>query len=266
MTAARVCNLFQPEFLSLLQKNGMKKITITLLCLAVVWAAQGQSKTELKKQVADLQAELAELKKPKATPMATLHDRASYGLGVLMGKNILQQGGDSLQLSRVLAGFTDVFAKKELLMPEQECQMLVQDYMQQAMEYKVAKVREEGARFLENNKKAEGVTTTASGLQYKVLARGTGKTPTASQRATVHYTGKLVDGTVFDSSVQRGSPATFGVGDVIKGWTEALQLMREGDKWMLYIPHNLAYGERGAGAQIPPFATLIFEVELLKVE
>src|SRR5690606_17937012 len=115
-------------------------------------------------------------------------------------------------------------------------------------------------------KNKEGVKTTPSGLQYQVVTAGTGKSPGANDNVTVHYTGKLTDGTVFDSSVDRGEPATFGVSQVIPGWTEALQLMKEGDKWTIFIPQNLAYGEQGAGGgQIPPFATLIFEVELIKV-
>ena len=127
------------------------------------------------------------------------------------------------------------------------------------------KAREEGERFLLENKAKAGVTTTASGLQYQVLTVGKGKTPTTNDQVTVHYTGKLLDGTEFDSSVRRGSPATFGVTQVIAGWTEALQLMHEGDKWVLFIPENLAYGDQGAGSQIPPYATLVFEIELIKI-
>lgn len=119
--------------------------------------------------------------------------------------------------------------------------------------------------FLEENKKAKGVVVTESGLQYEVLTEGTGAKPTAASSVRVHYTGSLIDGTVFDSSVKRGTPAEFPVGGVIKGWTEALQLMTIGSKWRLTIPQELAYGERGAGASIPPFATLIFEVELLDI-
>ena len=133
------------------------------------------------------------------------------------------------------------------------------------MERKTAKLQEESKVFLENNKKTEGVNVTASGLQYKVLTAGKGKAPLATDNVSVHYTGKLVDGTVFDSSVSRG-PANFVVNQVIPGWTEALQLMHEGDKWIIFIPSDLAYGPQGAGnGQIPPHAALIFEVELIKV-
>jgi peptidyl-prolyl cis-trans isomerase len=123
----------------------------------------------------------------------------------------------------------------------------------------------ENQAFLEENKKAAGVVVTDSGLQYEILTEGNGAKPTAESTVRVHYTGSLIDGTVFDSSVKRGTPAEFPVGGVIKGWTEALQLMPVGSKWRLTIPHNLAYGERGAGASIPPFATLVFEVELLDI-
>ena len=150
-------------------------------------------------------------------------------------------------------------------MQQQECSNIVQQYMQAVATERSVKMRGEGQRFLDENKTKEGVKVTASGLQYKVITSGKGKMPITSDQVTVHYTGNLLDGTVFDSSVQRGSPAIFGVTQVIAGWIEALQLMHEGDKWILFIPDNLAYGERGKGAQIPPYTTLIFELELIKV-
>jgi FKBP-type peptidyl-prolyl cis-trans isomerase len=159
----------------------------------------------------------------------------------------------------------DIMLGKEPRLQQMEAIAIVQVYMQKAMEKKTAQAKVDNAKFLEDNKKTEGVQTTKSGLQYKVVSAGKGtKSPVATDKVTVHYTGKLIDGTVFDSSTGR-DPITFEVGGVIAGWTEALQLMKEGDKWMIYLPYDIAYGERGAGDQIPPYATLIFEVELIKV-
>ncbi|NBP69892.1 MAG: FKBP-type peptidyl-prolyl cis-trans isomerase [Cytophagia bacterium] len=191
--------------------------------------------------------------------------KISYSLGTLMASNVKAQGADSLDLEALSAGLKDVLQSKTLLVEQNEAMGLVQNYMQQAMMRKAEKAKAAGQQFLAENKTKEGVITTASGLQYKVLQQGSGKQPTAQDRVTVHYTGTLIDGTPFDSSIKRGQPATFGVSGVIRGWTEALQLMKEGDKWMLYIPYDLAYGERGSGAQIPPYSTLLFEVELIKV-
>ena len=247
-------------------------IILTLLGTSVF----GQSKKELaaevsklKAELADMkkiEAELAELKKPKEADLTDSHQQASYGLGVLVGTNLKSQGGDSLSLDAIVIGLNDVFNGKELKMDMQSCGMIVQQYMQHVAEVKNGAAKSEGLAYLEKNKSNEGVKVTASGLQYKILSTGNGKSPKPSDNVTVHYTGKLTDGTVFDSSVERGEPATFGVGQVIPGWTEAIQMMKEGDKWEIVIPSELAYGEQGAGYQIPPFATLIFEVELLKVD
>ena len=143
--------------------------------------------------------------------------------------------------------------------------MLIQDYFVELSQKKSQEAISAGQAFLDENGKKEGVTTTASGLQYEVLTNGTGATPIESDQVTVHYHGTLVDGTVFDSSVERGQPATFPVNGVIPGWVEALQLMNVGSKYKLYIPSDLAYGERGAGGSIGPNETLIFEVELLSI-
>ncbi len=233
----------------------------TLASLSVV----GQSKKELAAELTKLKAELAELNKPKTANLNDETKRASYGLGVLIASNLKSQGGDSVDLESLYFGIQDIYNKKELIIKEQECSMIVQTYMTQAMEKKTEVLKEEGVAFLEANKTKPGIVVTESGLQYLVVNSGSGKVPTASDEVTVHYTGKLIDGTVFDSSVERGEPATFGVGQVISGWTEALQLMHEGDKFILFIPSELGYGERGAGGQIPPYAALIFEVELIKV-
>jgi len=224
-----------------------------------------QSKKELEAQVKKLQTEIEELKKPKVVDLNTSYKKAGYGMGVLIANNIKGQGGDSLDVEAMTAAIKDVYEKKTLLIDQQSCLPIVQQFIQQATEKKGAIAKDQGRAFLESNKKNAGVITTASGLQYKVITAGTGKTPASTDNVSVHYTGKLIDGTEFDSSVKRGQPANFGVTQVIRGWTEALQLMKEGDKWMLYIPYDLAYGERGSGAQIPPYSTLIFEVELIKV-
>jgi FKBP-type peptidyl-prolyl cis-trans isomerase FklB len=249
----------------------MKNLALTSILIVVNSIAFAQSKKELQSQVNQLKVESQNLKKEMEglkNPVLQLtdkHTKASYGLGVLVASNIKAQGGDSLSLDVIVAAIKDVFNNKTLLIQQQECSSIVQQYMQEASKLKSMKAREEGQRFLLENKTKPGVTTTASGLQYQVLTVGKGKTPTTNDQVTVHYTGKLLDGTEFDSSVRRGSPATFGVTQVIAGWTEALQLMREGDKWVLFIPENLAYGDRGAGSQIPPYATLVFEIELIKV-
>jgi FKBP-type peptidyl-prolyl cis-trans isomerase len=248
------------------------RLSILFILLIIASPLFAQSKKELKAEVAKLKADNAsltsqieELKKPKVVALNTTEDKVSYGLGTLIASNLKQQAGDSLQLDQLTEGIKDILQNKTPKLDQQEAMTIVQTYMQAAMEKKTGKAREQGQQFLDSNKKDPTVKVTPSGLQYKVVTAGKGKSPKASDNVTVHYTGKLIDGTVFDSSVERGEPATFGVSQVIPGWTEALQLMKEGDKWLLYIPSDLAYGERGAGGQIPPHSTLIFEVELLKV-
>ncbi|HMR55715.1 MAG TPA: FKBP-type peptidyl-prolyl cis-trans isomerase [Cyclobacteriaceae bacterium] len=247
----------------------MKFLILPLLfCSALVHA---QSKKELvaktkllAAEVELLKAQIEDLKKDKGADLSDPHKKASYALGVLVSKNLKMQGGDSLDYESLTIGIGDVFTNDSLQLQPQDAAMFVQVYMQQAMEAKIAKAKAEGLAFLAENKTKAGVTETPSGLQYKVISPGTGKKATATSQVTVHYTGKLIDGTPFDSSVERGEPATFGVNEVIGGWTEALQLMREGDKGMLYIPSELGYGEQGGG-QIPHNSVLVFEVELIKV-
>lgn len=248
----------------------MRYILIVLLLMSQLVSAQ--SKKELKAEVSKLKAEVESLsteldafKNPPKTELNNEHLKASYGLGILMGSNLKKQGSDSLIVEVLNEGMRDALKDLPKQMNEEEAMAIVQPYMNRAMEREIEALKKEGVDFLAANKTKEGVKVTESGLQYKVLSAGTGKMPTAASNVTVHYTGKLIDGTVFDSSVERGEPATFGVSQVISGWTEALQLMHVGDKWELYIPYELGYGDRGAGAQIPPFSTLIFEVELISV-
>ena len=199
-------------------------------------------------------------------------DRISYALGLSMGNNFRASGIQEINVEDFADGVAAVFYGSQPKMTYDEAKAEIQKYFtelekkQQAEAAKMAEVNEAaGKKFLEENGKRVEVKTTPSGLQYEVLTEGTGEQPTAQDQVEVHYTGKLIDGTVFDSSVERGMPATFGVTQVIPGWVEALQLMKAGSKWRLFIPSQLAYGPQGAGGVIGPNATLIFDVELLKV-
>lgn len=192
-------------------------------------------------------------------------DSVSYSFGVLIAQNLKSQGLDSLDQAQLAQGIQDVLKGAKLRYDVQQCNNIVQQHMTALESKKYAGNVEEGKKFLAENSKRSGVVTLPSGLQYEVLTAGSGPKPTASDRVTVHYTGTLVDGTVFDSSVDRGEPAAFGVTQVIQGWVEGLQLMPLGSKWKFFIPYELGYGERGAGGVIGPYATLIFEVELLKI-
>ena len=192
-------------------------------------------------------------------------DSLSYSLGVLLGQNLQSQGFENIDEPSLTKGIHDMLAGNEPKVSMEEANTIIQQYMQKKQEAKFESNIAEGKAFLEANAQREEVTILPSGLQYEVLKEGNGSKPSATDKVTVHYHGMLIDGTVFDSSIERGQPATFGVNQVIKGWTEALQLMPEGSKWKLYIPSDLAYGSRGAGPKIGPYSTLIFEVELLKV-
>ena len=202
----------------------------------------------------------------------TYIEKISYALGMSMANNFRSSGIKQLDVKQFAAGLDAAFNGGELSMSYDDAKTLIREYFT-AMEQEVqaqaeaaAKVNEAaGKSHLEANAKRPEVTTTSSGLQYEVLTAGNGPKPTAQSRVKVHYTGRLIDGTVFDSSVERGEPATFGVTQVIPGWVEALQLMPVGSKWRLHIPSNLAYGPQGAGGVIGPNSTLIFDVELLEV-
>lgn len=199
-------------------------------------------------------------------------DKLSYALGMSMGHNFKGSGIKTLNSADFAAGVASVYDGVKPEMAFDEAKRIVNEYfakLEAEMQAEAAKQgevnRKNGEAFLTENAKREGIKVTESGLQYEVLESGKGDSPKASDNVEVHYTGKLIDGTVFDSSVERGVPASFGVTQVIPGWVEALQLMHEGDKWRLYIPSDLAYGPNGAGGVIGPNMTLIFDVELLRV-
>lgn len=208
----------------------------------------------------------------KASPLTNDKDKLSYSFGQNIGKSFKQQEIE-INLEIFVKGIKDALAGSEPLLNQQEMGQVLMTFQKDRMAKMTAKHKmeadknlKEGETFLAENKKKEGVTTLPSGLQYKVIKSGTGKTPKATDKVTTHYRGTLIDGTVFDSSYDRKEPTTFPVNGVIKGWTEALQLMKEGDQWQLFVPAQLGYGERGAGGKIGPNATLIFEIELIKVE
>lgn len=199
-------------------------------------------------------------------------DKLSYALGIGIGSQLAGMGAKGLNIDDFAQAVKDVISGTPLKVNNAEAQSLVQAFFQEQEEKQRAAVAEAGKvakaageSFLADNAKKEGVVVLPSGLQYQVLKEGNGKKPSATDQVKCHYEGTLIDGTIFDSSYQRNEPATFGLNQVIAGWTEGVQLMSEGAKYRFFIPYNLAYGERGAGAQIPPFAALVFDVELLKV-
>lgn len=192
-------------------------------------------------------------------------DKISYALGLSIGNNFKTSGINELNTETFTKALNAVLKGEELEMDYEEAQNLLNDFFGKLQNERLQINKLAGEEFLTINKNKAGIITLPSGLQYQVLKVGEGKTPVASDTVKVHYEGTLIDGHVFDSSIKRGTPATFGVTQVIKGWTEALQLMPVGSKWKLFIPSELAYGEQGAGNSIEPNSTLIFEVELIDI-
>ena len=192
-------------------------------------------------------------------------DKLSYAWGLAMGQQLKGMGVATLEFDSFVNGLKSVYGEGKSEMEPEEAHKLINEYLQSLQEKMAAAVKEEAKKFFDENRGKEGVKETASGLQYVVEKEGTGAQPSATDEVTVHYTGKLLDGTVFDSSVNRGEPATFPLNRVIPGWTEGVQLMKEGAKYRFFIPSDLAYGPQGIPNAIPPHATLIFEVELIKV-
>ncbi len=192
-------------------------------------------------------------------------DKFSYAIGLGIGQNLLGMGAKNIVVEDFAQAIKDVMEGNKTAITHEEAREIVNKYFEEMQSKMSAAAIEQGAKFLEENGKKEGVVTLPSGLQYEIITEGTGGKATATDQVKCHYEGKFLDGTVFDSSYQRNQPATFGVNQVIPGWVEALQLMPAGSKWRLYIPSDLAYGAQGAGDAIPPHSTLVFDVELLDV-
>lgn len=241
-------------------KRSVALIAAAILCIAL--PLQAETGAEKAKQAKKAQATQA---------FKTEMDKISYAIGVQIGKS-MKQDGLAINPAVLSKAISDVFAGKGLAMSDEQIMKTISEFQRKLVAKKQAEMKDitkknlaAGEAFLAANVKKEGVKVVPSGLQYKVIEKGTGPSPDADDSVKVHYEGKLIDGTVFDSSYKRGEPAEFEVGQVIKGWSEALQLMKQGAKWKLFIPANLAYGERGAGGTIPPNAVLTFDVELLDV-
>lgn len=206
-----------------------------------------------------------------STGVLAMHqDTIAYAFGLLNGESFRQSmqsiPGDSLDKVRVLEGFTQAFLGRDAKLSQDTARTLFQNYVQEVQEKEMAELRKRNEAALEENKSREGVQVTSSGLQYRVLRDADGPRPTVQDTVVVHYAGRTIDGKEFDSSYKRGEPATFGLLQVIPGWTEGVCLMPKGSKYEFYIPASLAYGERGAGGAIPPYATLVFEVELVDIK
>lgn len=198
--------------------------------------------------------------------LVTPVDSVSYSIGINIGKNLKEQGMDSFNTKALALAVDHIIKGETPLLDEGIAMQTLNNYFSNLQAKKTEGSVKEGKEFLDANGKKEGVVTLPSGLQYQVIKEGTGAMPTINDMVTTHYHGTFIDGKVFDSSVDRGEPASFPVNGVIAGWTEALQLMKEGSKWKLFVPYNLAYGERGSRGGIPPYSTLIFEVELIKID
>ena len=241
-------------------KTRIYIVILALGCLIVmsVYAAQRGSEEEV-----DVSHSAGEAATDKAVLLKTELDKVSYVIGTQIAQSFKKQDIE-INIESLMWGLKDALAGRKLALSQVERQQIMTSFQRRTIAKQAAKNLAEGMAFLERNRAKEGVQVLPSGLQYKVIKEGTGKIPTADDRVKTHYRGTLINGTEFDSSYKRNKPAEFPVKGVIKGWTEALQLMKEGSKWQLYIPPNLAYGERGRPG-IPPNSTLIFEVELLEV-
>ena len=260
----------------------MKKLLLTGLIMMGVFGAMAQDKpaTQTKKSATPIKKSATQNKKPataankpaanSAAPkdpatMKNALDSFSYALGVSMAEFYKSQGIRDINLGLVNQALNDV-KKSSAKMSEEECNSIIMNYMESMKSEKAAATKKEGQAFLEENKKRPGVVSLPSGLQYEIISEGSGPKPGLTDTVTVHYHGTLIDGTIFDSSRQRGESISFPVNGVIKGWVEALQLMPKGSTWKLFIPSDLAYGDNQAGPVIKPGSTLVFEVELIDIK
>lgn len=232
----------------------MKTIPLILLVL-IISNGYAQTKRPVKKLAAT---------KTVVKPMTPL-DSLSYAMGVQTAQYFKMDGVDKINSDMIKKAYEDVYNNKPLLMQDEQCSMIIQTKLQQLMMDKIKDEKEASNKFLEENKKRPGVITLPSGLEYEIITKGTGPIPTAADTIKANYVGTTMDGKEFDNSYKRGSPLVIPVSGVIRGWTEALQLMPVGSKWKLYIPSDLGYGDRGAGTAIPGGAALIFEIELLDI-
>ncbi|MEP6584264.1 MAG: FKBP-type peptidyl-prolyl cis-trans isomerase [Ginsengibacter sp.] len=235
----------------------MKKLLIVLTVFLLVSHSYAQTKKPAAKHTPEKKA----VQVVKLTPA----DSLSYAMGVQTATYYKSQGALKINTAMVKKAYDDVYNNDSLLISPETCNMTIQQKLQQYMSEKNSKVKEEGVKFLEENKKRSGVITLPSGLQYEVIKEGTGPMPKSTDTVKAHYAGSLIDGTEFDNSYKRGEPISIPVTGVIQGWVQALQLMPVGSKWKLFIPSDLGYGDRGAGGAIPGGAALIFDIELLEI-
>lgn len=258
-----------------------KTLLVCAMCISVSAAAFAQKPTaqkqdEILSKQSELDAKLSEVLKTQEE-MKTLFGsnmdmendivKMSYAYGISLGENFKSQGVQQIDYAALNKGIMDALTNNpNPKMTVQESQQFLNEYISALMAAKAKLAKEAGEKWLAENGKKDGVMTTESGLQYEIIKEGEGAAPSATSKVTVHYHGTLTNGDVFDSSVERGQPATFGLGQVIKGWTEGLQLMKPGAKYKFYIPSELGYGERSPGGKIGPNEVLVFEVELLSVE
>ncbi|MEJ7821631.1 MAG: FKBP-type peptidyl-prolyl cis-trans isomerase [Chitinophagaceae bacterium] len=235
----------------------MKNFLILIICIASTVIAQAQVKKPITKK--------ATVTKASTSIFKNSTDSFSYAIGLEGAAYYKSQGATTINSALVKKAFDDVYGKKTLLLTPQQSTMTIQNKLKKYMENKNAKVKEEGKKFLAENKKRQGVVELPSGLQYEIITAGTGEKPKATDTVKAHYAGRLITGEEFDNSYKRGEPLQIPVGGVIQGWVEALQLMPVGSKWKLFIPSDLGYGERGAGGSIPGGAALVFDIELIEI-